>query len=110
MIKCHAQLLSKFSFFLSFLVLTSLYQIIVGVEVILIIYRTHTRARAVGFLWTRDRSVQETSTRKHATVIRDKYPCPPPVGYETAAPASERPQTHASVARPPGLAKEIPCL
>jgi len=34
----------------------------------------------------------------------------PPLGYEPADPASERPQIHASVARPPGVAKEISCL
>jgi hypothetical protein len=86
MIKWHAQLLKNFpfsfflSFFLSFLVLTYLYQSIVGVEVILTIYHTHThtraRAGAVGLLRTRNRSVEKTSSWKHTTVIRDEYPYP----------------------------------
>jgi len=30
---------------------------------------------SVLLLWTRDRSVAETSTWQHTTLTRDKYPC-----------------------------------
>ena len=47
---------------------------------------------SVELLWTRDRPVAETSTREaNNTHKRQSWPS----GFETAIPASERPQTYA---------------
>ena len=48
----------------------------------------------VGFLWTSDRPVTETSTWQHTTLTRDRHKCPLR-GFEPAIPASERLQIHA---------------
>jgi len=32
--------------------------------------------QSVGFLWTSDQFVVETSTRQHTTLTTDKHPCP----------------------------------
>jgi hypothetical protein len=54
--------------------------------------RSHNDApQSVGLLWTSDELASETSTRQHTT---DKRPCPP-VGFEPAISAGERPQTYA---------------
>ena len=37
---------------------------------------THTHTHAVGFLWTRDRPVGETSTWQHTTLTTDRHSCP----------------------------------
>jgi hypothetical protein len=55
--------------------------------------------QSVGLLCTSDRPAAETSTRQHTTLTRDRLACPP-VGFEPAITASERPQT----ARPLGSA------
>ena len=49
----------------------------------------------VGILWTRDRSVAETSTGQHMTFITDIHAPHPPEGFEPTIPARERPQTYA---------------
>jgi hypothetical protein len=36
---------------------------------------THPHPHLVGFLWTRDRTVAETSTVQHTTPTRKRYPC-----------------------------------
>ena len=37
---------------------------------------THDARQSVGFLWTRNQHVAETSTWQHTTLKRDKHPCP----------------------------------
>ena len=55
--------------------------------------RSHSDTRySVGLLWKSDRLVAETYTSQHTTLTRDIHV---PAGFETAIPASERPQTHA---------------
>ena len=57
--------------------------------------RSHSDTpHSVGFLWMSDQPDAETSTWQHTKLITDRHPCPP-VGFEPAVPASERPQTHA---------------
>ena len=51
-------------------------------------------SKSVGLLWASDQPVAQTSTRQHTTITTDRHPCPP-VGFEPAIPASERPQIHA---------------
>jgi len=53
---------------------------------------THKHTQSVGLLWTRDRSVAETSTWQHTTFKKDKHPYP--AGFEPEVPTSERPETH----------------
>ena len=58
-------------------------------------YITHNDASQwVGFLWTSDQLVAETSTWQHTTLTTDKHPCPP-VGFEPTISTGERPQTYA---------------
>jgi hypothetical protein len=45
-----------------------------------------------GLFWTSDWNVAETSTWQHTKLTRDIHA---PVGFETAIPAIQRPQTHA---------------
>jgi hypothetical protein len=59
----------------------------------------HT-AQSAGLLWTRDRSVAETSTLKHKHCTRDKHPCHPG-GIRTRNPSKRaaaglllRPRSH----------------
>ena len=54
---------------------------------------THTYTQSVEIFWTRDRPVAETSTWQHTTFRRQISI--PPVGFELAITASERPQTNA---------------
>jgi hypothetical protein len=53
------------------------YLLTAGVEVVYfhLITLRHT-PQSVGLLWTRDRSVAETSTWQHKHCTRDKHPCP----------------------------------
>jgi hypothetical protein len=37
---------------------------------------THDAPQSVGFLWTSDQSIAETSTLQHTTLTTDKHPCP----------------------------------
>ena len=57
--------------------------------------RSHSdTSHSVGFLWTSDQPVAETSTwQKHNT--RNRQISMPSAGFEPTIPASERPQTHA---------------
>ena len=77
------------SCFLSFLV-SLLYLLVVGLEgycytwSLLIKY-----TQSVGLIWTRDRSVAETSTWQHTTFTRDRQPC------LRRNSNLQRPQTHA---------------
>jgi hypothetical protein len=48
---------------------------------------------SVGLLWTSDQPHAETSTWQHTTLTREKSG--PPMEFEPAIPARERPQTHA---------------
>jgi hypothetical protein len=48
----------------------------------------------VRLLWTNDQPNAVTSTWQQTTLTRYMHRCPP-AGFETAIPASERPQTHA---------------
>jgi len=34
-----------------------------------------TRSHSVGLLWTTDRPFEETSTRQHTTLTKDRHPC-----------------------------------
>jgi hypothetical protein len=86
-------ILFLFCIFLSCLLLVSFYLLIVGVEVIVSINHTQWHNHSIGLLWTRGRSVAETSPWQHITLTRDRHSCPP-AGCEPAIPASERPQTH----------------
>jgi len=65
------------SFFLSFFVLTSVYLLIVGVEVIVAPDHkmTHTHI-SVELLWTRDRPVAEISTWQHTQVTSGRLHAP----------------------------------
>jgi len=84
--------MTKYYPFLSFLVMTSLYLLIVGVEVIAAPDRTirhiHTRwdssIRGIG-------PSQRPVSVQHTTFVRDKYPCTRQ-DSNPAIPASERPQ------------------
>ena len=60
--------------------------------------------KSVGILWTSDQLVAETSTLQHTTLTTDKNPCPP-VGFEPAISAGERPQTYALDRRATGTGK-----
>ena len=56
---------------------------------------THNNApQSVGFLWTSDQLVAETSTWQHTTITTDKYPWPP-LGFEPTISAGEQPQIYA---------------
>jgi hypothetical protein len=52
--------------------------------------RTHTHTNLVGFLWTRDRSVPETSTWQHTTFTRDRHPSPQWISNPQSQKASGR--------------------
>jgi hypothetical protein len=54
---------------------------------------THTHIHSVGHPWTRDRSATEVSTCTTYN-INTRQTLMPPVGFEPAIPASERPQTY----------------
>jgi len=57
--------------------------------------RSHLDAsELLGFLWTSDRPVAESSPWQHITLTRDNHPCRPD-GLEPAIPASWWPQFHA---------------
>jgi len=57
------------------------------------VFRSHSDTpHPAGLLWTRGRSVAETSSGHHTTFSLDRHPCPP-MGFETVMQASERPQT-----------------
>jgi hypothetical protein len=49
--------------------------------------------QSAGHVWTNDRPVTGTFTWQHATLTRDISM--PPVGFEPAVPASEKPKIHA---------------
>ena len=55
----------------------------------------HTHTHSVGFTWTRDQPVSETSTCTINYIQKSQTSMPPPsiVGFEPGIPASERPQT-----------------
>jgi hypothetical protein len=78
------------SLFLPLSVSTTLYLLIVGEEVIVAIFHTHS----VGLLWTRDRPFAETSSRQHKITTTDGHPFHP-MRFETIIPAREQPQTQA---------------
>jgi len=52
------------------------------------------KPHSVGFLQTVDRPVAEISTWQHISLTWDRHPRPP-LGFEPAIPASERPQYYA---------------
>jgi len=51
--------------------------------------------RSAGLLWTSDQPDAKTSICQHTTLTTDRLTSMSPAGFETAIPASERPQTHA---------------
>jgi hypothetical protein len=66
--------------------------------------RSHSNtAHSLGLLWTRDRSVAETSTWQHTTFTRDKHPCPRRDSNQQSQHVSGR-RTMPQTARPPGSA------
>ena len=70
---------------------------------------SHSNTRhSVGLLWTGDQPVAETSTWQHTSLTRDRYSCPPPVGFEPTIPARERRQTHALDRAGKGIAPTTP--
>ena len=77
------------SFFLSFLVWHLL-----PIHCIVIPDRTQWDTHSVGLLWTKDRSVPETSTATHNNHKRQTSMLP--TGFEQATPAKGRPQTCAA--------------
>jgi len=52
---------------------------------------THTHTHTVGILGTKVRPIAENL--QHTTLTSDRYPTPLPAEFESANPASERPQT-----------------
>ena len=66
-----------------------------GLLTLEVFYITHNddAPQSVGLLWTSDQLVAQTSTWQHTTLTTDKHPCPP-VGFEPAISAGERPQTY----------------
>ena len=60
---------------------------------------THNDAESVGFLWTSDQLVVETSTLQHTTITTHTHThthtSMPSVGFEPIISASERPQIYA---------------
>ena len=62
------------SFFLSFVVPTSVYLLTVGVLGYCCTW-SHTQTHSVGLLWTSDQPDAETSTWQHTTLTTDKHPC-----------------------------------
>jgi len=54
----------------------------------------HTLTQPAGILWTRDRTVAETSTCTTHNIHKRKISMPTAV-FEPAIPASDRPQIHA---------------
>jgi len=60
--------------------LTTVYLLIIVIEVIVapdhITQHTHTHTQSVRLLWSRDRSISETSTWHHTALTRQRYLCP----------------------------------
>jgi len=62
--------------------------------------RSHSDSpHSLGLLWTSDQLVAETSTSHNTHNIHKKQASMPSARFELAIPASERPQTHASLDR-----------
>ena len=59
---------TEISLFLSFLDLTTVYLLVVGVEVIVVNDHTQTHTPSIELLWTSDRPAAETSTWQHPTL------------------------------------------
>jgi hypothetical protein len=93
-------------YFFIFVILFSFYHLILGMEGCCCIWHlitinathahtyiyTHTNTYSAGLLWKSDQHVAQTSTRQEPTLTTDIHV---PV-LESAIPASERPNTHAS--------------
>ena len=84
-----------------FFSLTSLYLLIVGIQSYCCTWsysmthtHTHARTRTLG----RNPRAEGSARRRehqHTTLTSDRHPSPPPAEFESANPASERPQTYA---------------
>jgi len=74
---------------------------------ILEVSRSHTTMhQSVGFLWTSDQLVAETSTWQQTTLTTDRNPCP---RFESTISAGERPQTYALDRAATGTGNMFPC-
>jgi hypothetical protein len=64
--------------------------------------------QSVGFLWTRDQPVAETSTWQHKHCARQT--AMPPVGFEPTIPASARPQAYGLDRATTGISRIVRCV
>ena len=78
-----------------------------GLLLILEVSKSHSDTpHSLGFLWTSDRPIPETTTWKH-TQHSQQTRIHAPDGIRTRNPASERPQTHALVREVTGISFQL---
>jgi hypothetical protein len=95
-------LLSLSSLLPFFLILTSVYILILRVESYCLPWsHSETDIHSVWLLWTRDRPVTEPSTWQHD--IHKRQTLVTPVGFKPTVPSNVRPQTYAIVCAATGI-------